>query len=263
MAMLTGYFDAAGDNRGTHAVTVGGYLSSARAWARFEKRWRAALTEANIQEFHMTDFMAGAPPFEDWRGQPERQLALLRVLADVTRRNVHFSFASSVLLEDWRSANEGFYLKECRCTPYAIGAFTVMAKCIGWIGRKHRDDRFEFIFEEGDQGKGDFLFFVDHVIRKSHHQLARIRPVFKPKSCSPLQTADFVVWEQRRALRAKLEGMYEEMRPSFALLTKIPNDWGVVNRQQIAEWCAWLGVPSRAEQAPDVPSWRPAFRPRT
>ncbi len=90
MAMLIGYYDAAGDNRGDHAVTVGGYLSPVRSWSRFRRDWRKILDPLGIGVFHMTDFIAGEGDFTEWKSKPIQQMAVLKKLARVHRQALPF-----------------------------------------------------------------------------------------------------------------------------------------------------------------------------
>jgi hypothetical protein len=64
MAMLTGYFDASGDNSAGDAVTVGGFMASVSEWRMFQRKWRAVLRDEGIHQFHMTDFLSGTKGLE-------------------------------------------------------------------------------------------------------------------------------------------------------------------------------------------------------
>jgi hypothetical protein len=164
MALLIGYFDAAGYNRGARAVTVGDYVAPARSWSRFRRDWRNVLNPLGIEIFHMTDFMAGQGDFVGWKQKPIAQDALLNKLARVTVRHAHFCPSTTVLLDDWRAVNQEYALKECHATPYALAAFKVISKSIDWIGKEHAHDTLhEFVFEDGDAGRGDLLHFVNWV----------------------------------------------------------------------------------------------------
>ena len=198
MALLTSYFDASGDNAATHGVTVGGYVSDVRAWSRFSIRWREVLDEYGIEHFHMTDFVAGGKGFERFRKKPDLQAEVLSKLVRVIRKNVRKSFATSVLLEDWRSVNQVYRLKECHATPYAICALSVIIRSMLWIGgvvrpdkKKHGHDFTEFVFEEGDNGQGDFKWLMEVTKKLGKGKLDSVYPIFRPKTLLPL----FFLWQ--------------------------------------------------------------------
>jgi hypothetical protein len=135
---LTGYFDAGGHQDDKHVIAVGGYVSSVPAWLRFEKEWLQALKRAGIEEFHMTDFMACQGDFKNWQGREADQARLLLQLAKITKKHARRGFSGLLFLEDWRRANEEFFLKECRCTPYALCAFYVMDQAIRYFAHRTR-----------------------------------------------------------------------------------------------------------------------------
>jgi hypothetical protein len=262
MAMLTGYFDAAGDNSGQHAVTVGGYIAPVRSWSRFRRDWRRELGPHGISEFHMTDFIAGEKEFAQWKDRPVEQMALLRKLARVIRAHAHYSPATTVLLDDWRVVNKDYMLKEYSVTPYAIAAYSTIVKAIKWVGLERRADTFlEFVFEDGDTGRGDFLRFMDWTREATRNKIDPAYPVFKPKSLEPIQAADFVCWEQRYVATKKALGNYTALRDSLAVLLKVDHSWGLIHRTKLIEYCDWLAVPKRTASAHVSQKERARWRP--
>ncbi|HEX6973650.1 MAG TPA: hypothetical protein VF147_04575 [Vicinamibacterales bacterium] len=262
--MLAGYFDAAGDNSAEHAITVGGYLAPCRSWSRFRRDWQRVLDQHGIAVFHMTDFMAGRPPFGKWRDRPQDQMALLELLARVIIRHTHFSAATTVLLDDWRTVNKEYSLKECRATPYCMAAFKVIDKSIQWIKREHPHDAIhEFGFEAGDIGFGDLLAWMDWVRELAPKgSLDAVAPVRKPKTLQPLQAADFASWEQRYTAVKRAQGLEWDFRPSMASLLKVEHEWGVTKKENIIELCERFGVPKRDPSCRlsqrERATWRPA-----
>jgi hypothetical protein len=124
----------------------------------------------------MTDFIAGQREFAAWKDQPERQMKRLKELAKVVKRYVHFGPASTIILRDWHALDRKYRLRECHATPYAIASISVINKSIQWLKREHPHDSLTaFVFEEGDAGQGDLMFFMDHVRRKNR-ELGSIYP---------------------------------------------------------------------------------------
>jgi hypothetical protein len=249
MAMLTGYFDAAGHPAGDGALTVGGFVAPVRNWRKLGKHWRRACDEEGIAVFHMTDFMASQQAFVDWRDQPRRKAVFLRKLTKLVRDYAHFWSVSTIVLDDWRTLNDEFALDECHASPYCLAAFSVIHKSIRWIGKEHpRDMLCEFVFEEGDCDRGDLLHFMDWVrklIGKDWEKCCNIYPVFKPKTLEPLQAADFAAWEQRTIATEFIEGEFVGFRPAMQQFLRLENDNGIIDKPKLIEYCDSLGVPKR------------------
>src|SRR5215471_3861514 len=111
MAILTGFYDAAGHPQGENALVVCGHVSEKRKWERFDRQWRQALTDAGVLgSFHMTDFMSCTKAFDGWRPRIDDRVNLLTNLISVIKRNVYKAFSETVLLDDLREVNETYQL---------------------------------------------------------------------------------------------------------------------------------------------------------
>jgi hypothetical protein len=250
MTWLTSYCDAAGHPKGKHALAVGGYVSSVQQWLRFEKAWKRTLEKVGIEVFHMADFMACREGFENWRGREPEQAALLLKLARITKDHVRFSVSTMVMLDDWNKVNKSSYaLRENRCTPYALGGFFTMHKLMNWLRRRTTNPSVKFIFEDGDKDKGHFIWLVDCLWKLNKRQLAGVKPQFKDKTVAPLQTADFVMWEQLKLAKNRIENPESPaaLRESFELLFSIKNHWGVMDEEMLLKFCSDFDVPKRGE----------------
>jgi hypothetical protein len=68
--MIWGFWDESGEHDKTsgHLVrlTIGGAFASSEAWESFSMGWAALLQWAGIAAFHMTDFEAHQPPYDEW-----------------------------------------------------------------------------------------------------------------------------------------------------------------------------------------------------
>jgi hypothetical protein len=180
---------------------------------------------------------------------------LLGTLISIIKRNVYKAFSEMVLLDDWRAVNEIYLLDESHCTPYALASFYVMDRTIRWWGRKHpKDSMTEFVFEEGDKNKGDFMWMMDRIVRRNRTGLAVAIPVFKPKALAPLQAADLAGWTMRRAAKVWLTKEQERALPKpirerLVELAKVPHRAGYLNQEHITKFCRDHGVPQRGESA--------------
>lgn len=265
MALVTSYFDASGDNASGHALTVGGFVSDVKKWGRFTTEWREELDSQGITDFHMTDFMACAQGFDKFRGRQELQAEILTNLIKIIKKNVRKSFATTILLDDWKAVNAEYRLKECHATPYAMASLSVLNRSLMWIGRPHKPvrkrshhDFTEFVFEEGDNGQDDFRWIMNETKRRGKGKLDSIYPIFRPKTLLPLQCCDFAAWEKRSAVKNLINDIPVAFRDSLEGLMKVPHEWGVIDQAVLAEYARWLGVPKRDEPF-DRKTWKPAF----
>lgn len=257
MAMLTSYCDAAGHPDGKEsqdALTVYGHISDVGKWIKFETAWEKALRAVGIAgPFHMADFMAGRDDFKDWKGRTEDQAALLAQLIGIVKRNVYKAFGETILLDDWRDTNDEYTLKESHCTPYALAGFIIMDRMVRFAGRKDpRTLMPEFVFENGDKHKGDFIWMMDNVISANKRGLSGMSPIFKPKGLAPLQAADMTGWIQRTAIRARqtqsVARIPESLRRSIRQVAHIPNKWGYMDKEVLVKFCQDYAIPKRGEK---------------
>jgi hypothetical protein len=58
MALLAAYFDKSGDVDGP-LVSVAGYIAGGMQWECLDEKWKKAMGEAGVQDFHMSEFMTG------------------------------------------------------------------------------------------------------------------------------------------------------------------------------------------------------------
>lgn len=247
MAWLTAYFDAAGHPDGKHALIVGGYIASVPQWLRFERAWNAALRRAGLDQFHMTDFMACAKGYENWKGRKTEQDELLEKLVRITKSHVRHSFSTIILLDAWAEVNRMYALNENHCTPYALGGFFTVNKAMGWLTRRDGSTSItQFIFEDGDKHKGDFIWMMDQFVKPNKKLMTPIKPHFMPKKLPPLQAADFVLWEQFNAARTRLiTDAAIEWRPTLKQLSTIKKTWGFLNEEKLIKFCEDFCVPKR------------------
>lgn len=254
MGTLTGFYDAAGHPQGENSLIVCGHVSEARKWLKFETQWKQALGDAGLSgPFHMTEFMACTKSFDGWRDRIDDRARLLTTLISIIKRNVYKAFSETILLDDWRAVNEIYRLDDSHCRPYALAAFYVMDRTIRWWGRKHPNDSMtEFVFEDGDKNKGDFIWMMDQIMRRDRPAFAGVVPVFKPKGLAPLQAADLAGWTMRRATQVWLTKEQERSIPRVVLdalagFGKVPHLAGYLNRDNIIKFCRDHDVPKRGE----------------
>ncbi len=193
VAVLTGYFDAAGHPKQGNVLVVGGFISFEPRWCEFERLWTTALQKAGIQQFHMTDFINNSHQFKGWEKRSSDKRRLLTELIKVVVKTVVLSFASVVILDDWRRANKDYALAERDFLPYSIAGWSCVERVRGWC-----DDHLYkyplFVFEFGDTHQ-------DSLVRCVERDFGIVIQTEKKKDVIELQSADFAAWQLLNLMR--------------------------------------------------------------
>jgi hypothetical protein len=150
VAALTGYFDASGTPDKGAVLVVGGFISFEPRWLEFETRWNKALQKENVKIFHMTDFINGKNEFAGWKSKPRKQERLLNALGQIVVDSVVWNFASTVVLDDWRTVNQEYELEENDLQPYALAGWSCVKRTLSWC-TEHVYAPPLFVFEHGDK----------------------------------------------------------------------------------------------------------------
>ena len=208
---LSAYFDASGHPQDGTLLVVSGWLSFQGRWRQFEEEWAAALTEADVEYFHMKDFTQSRGQFEGWRGKDKKREKLLKRLIATIHRNLPEGFAGTVLLPDWALVNSRYMLAENKLTPYPLCGRSCVQQVYRWCDSYHYDRRqVTFVFERGDRDQG--------MLRDRLFQDFRIEIRFEDKKLPALQAADLAAWELRKALRQDKNNAPTRLRGSFVAL---------------------------------------------
>lgn len=250
---LTAYFDCAGHPAQGSALTLGGYIASVRQWHDlFDRKWTKELAKAGIFcPFHMTDFINGGKEFREWRGQIDKQDILLKKLAKIIKQHTRIAVSQTVLLDDWNRANKVYALRKNNLTPYALAGFFVMDKSLRWLKGRQKDAQCQFFFENGDADKGTLIHLIDQVVRTNKARLSALRMSgsnFVSKHLTPLQAADFAIWEQNCHVKERLKDPAYKSRSTLELILAIKGQRGVVGYKEIIDFCERFGVPKIAEK---------------
>jgi hypothetical protein len=187
--VYAGYFDASGKKEGFPILTVAGAIAPVKKWIRFERDWKAALSDEGVSEFHFTDFATSKGEYRDWKGDKERRSSFFDRLLKIIRENTNKLFCSSVDLEGWAEVNAEYYLEEFFHSPYAIAGCAMVSEGIKWARRKKTKKVPEFIFEEGDEGWEGLVELCSRI---------DIIPIRLPKQKAiPCQVGDMLAWKSR------------------------------------------------------------------
>jgi hypothetical protein len=99
----SGIHDPHGKEPGSEVAAIGGYIATKRQWKRFEQRWKTALREYKVPEFHMSQYNRQRPkpesPYFGW--SQTKKKTFLRLLIKIARDNTTAAYASTVQTQAW------------------------------------------------------------------------------------------------------------------------------------------------------------------
>jgi hypothetical protein len=221
MAMLTVYSDASSaGNR--YGLVVAGFISTVEYWIDFEKKWRDYIKrEANVDCFHMTDFIGNHPPYEDWKGKESKKEHFLEGLVGLIEEHVLgiAGIRVTVLNKDFDAyKRKRPSLELWLGNAYSYGGAALARFVEEWRRENKIPTPAKLVFEDGDKGKG---YLIDAFTRDGLPT-----PAFEKKcDIAALQAADVFAWEQfnhvRNILTQNPRATPGARRPSFVRLERL------------------------------------------
>ena len=121
MAEFLAFLDDSGSPDEGICLGVAGFVSTKYKWADFEKEWYSVLSAYGIGYFHMREYAHSVGQFKDWKGKDGKRRTFLKKLISCLNGRVHKSFASAVLLKDYREVDELYPLHEAVGYPRDLG----------------------------------------------------------------------------------------------------------------------------------------------
>ena len=195
---LSAYFDASGHPDQGTVLAVGGFLSFEPRWKELETRWAEVLKDAGIKIFHMNHLITNKGEYVSWKGQDKKKAKFLGRLAAIIADCVQQSFASCVILDDWRRANQEYELEESDFQPYSLAGWSCVNQVTAWCEyRLYNKAGLLVVCEHGD--KHQF-----NMIRRVEEDDDLIVHAERKKDLAVLQTADFGAWQILNVQRALL-----------------------------------------------------------
>jgi hypothetical protein len=249
------YCDAAGGQ--DHGfIVVAGWLSTFEKWNVLVSEWnRDLLACFDVPYFHMKEFAQSTGPFASWKGDETKRARFMERAAGIIGNNVERGLSCIVPFEDFRKVNELYHLDEAVGVPYSLAGRTCVARTSIVIGR---DKEAHYVFEDGDEGKGQLLRVMDRdgysspIFRPSRDRIGKDGQ--KIRGVVPLQTADFAAYEMRKVYKDDpgelwpLERYRKSLR-ALAALRSEEEDWGKYTEKDLIELCTNGKVPLRPATA--------------
>lgn len=217
LAMLTSYsayFDTSGCRSSGEFLVTGGYIATVKKWNDFDRHWKSILKGAGVDVFHMTDFHYHYGDFkgDEWKLDNGHSANFLRKLVNAICKAACYAPAVLIYLDDWRTLNREYKLKEYSYTPLALAGTTCIGMIYIWCEQQNIPyDRVECFHEEGDEDKG--------TLKKIVQQWFGFDLPLKSKALTPLQACDLLAWEAAYAVKQVHTG--PERKPDVPLRPSI------------------------------------------
>lgn len=251
--MFVAYFDESGTPDSSHRVlTVAGFVSTVKKWARFETDWVRILEEAGLPRgtvFHMNKFASSRPPYECFKGQSERKAKFVHELVTCIKRNVNNAFSCSVNLNDWDRLNRHYCIAESLGYPYTICGRTCIAQLMKWARSKGiASSQTKFFFEDGATHKGQ----LEKLVRANNDATGQI--FLRKPDVVPFQAADLLAWKSHKVVTqvvdysGPLENIAEfiSVHRSMLGVKSIPNSYGFHAYESMKKLAICAGIPKRS-----------------
>jgi hypothetical protein len=243
MADFIAYLDDSGSPDDGICLGVAGFVSTWDKWISFEEDWRGILNEYGVEYFHMREYAHSIEQFKSWKGEEGRRRTFLKRLIKSLNGKVHKSFASSVILKDYREIDAIYPVHEALGQPLALCGRTCSARINDWRQRRGILEPTEIVFEAGSKHFDDLKRIQARDGQPIPHSAGK-------KQYGALQAADLVAWENTKALtdleNGRINGL-DQIRKSLDALNKIPNQWGVYDREDLLKMCELVGLPLRTQ----------------
>lgn len=241
LVMISTYFDASGWDGRSPVIVVAGYLSTADRWIEFENRWKIVLDDHGVTGFHWHDFAHSLNEFKTWKGNEKKRKDFLGSLICEMERYIHHGFVATFPVEHFHATNKEYFFEEHLGPPYVTSAVACVGYVIKWMIEAGYDDAsnsFDFIFEDGDYGKGKMYEIVE--------RLTKIRPIFRKKSeHGALQASDFLAAEYRKLRDDYARNIIRPRGSLKSMLEKIPTDCWEIAPETLQLLCSQNNTPRR------------------
>jgi hypothetical protein len=251
ITMFIVYSDASG-GRSLGVTIVSGWISEKVQWGLFDIDWRLLLAKYDVPYFHMREFAHSVGPFATWKGQEGQRANFLRLAVETIANRVHQGFACVVDHAIYEEIDAQYELSEAVGNPYAHAARDIMAHANRWLRKSQRGIPVEYVFEDGDEGKGLLLDAVTRYNKIVDGNDVLSVPTFgvphdrgTTRGLTPLQAADFAAYELMKAYRMGEDEPLWKYRKSIQALSRIPAWWGQYTKKDFIQLCQAAGIAKR------------------
>lgn len=228
MSKLCLYLDDAG-KADQPVFAMGGFLAFDREWKQFAGEWQSALDEAEMDEFHATDFFSRRGKhnkkggrYEDWPDAKHKRFA--RRFAAIAEKHTKLGVGRGIDMSAYYDLvySEPIFrggTPHNRFTPIMLCSQMCLEHEAKRIQQCRPGEQVAVVFEQGD-GVGEMIEWCRWLQR--HTSWAQTYCSFTPddKSSLPLQAADLLAHETWRHIKEHVTPTGRPLRKSLERLLK-------------------------------------------
>ncbi len=214
----SGTHDPTGGQRGSEVAAIAGYVSTYKGWVRFQREWRKVLRHFGVRVFHMVDYAQGVGEFKNW-SKPKRDAFLLALTAVIDDHKL-FGLGGVISVKDYDSVLPKPVKAEAK-HPYYF-CFALLMRTLRQFAASLPAGRIDFIFYRKRKYQGTIEEMFDGLKANNADHANRLGEVnFRAKDVfTPLQAADYFVYEVRRYAADRFYGSSRPTRKSMEALMK-------------------------------------------
>jgi hypothetical protein len=225
--VLYAYFDESYNHRTKERPneplvgTVACWLSTAELWKKFEKRWRRALREFDIDHFHMKDYEARQGAYRSW-SNPER-VERLRKLQRIMKEKTIYGCSISVNRDDYEEKITSLpnLASWSGKTWYAYGVRGCIKQLAVWCDQSSycHETSICYVFGDGPKqgGELDRLFneMLNTPVEKKRYRVSGVWIKGIMRETVQLQAADVIAYELNKRAVNTVSGGPQFVRRSL------------------------------------------------
>jgi hypothetical protein len=223
---LVGFFDESGLDERSLSFWVAGYVGFPSDWYEFSRRWNHALKSHGVTTLHTTELLHSKGEFKGWT--PEQKRACLADLISVVDGSNLLGVGGGVVREVYkRLVVDSGFLEEVGLKPewwrepYLLAFQHCIVEAVRMVTVLPKRTVINFIFEEqsvyASRCKFVFSGLSDTRVWPRGDWLGSVE-FAPPSKYTPLQLADLLAYELRKALDNKLADPGKEIRRSLERL---------------------------------------------
>lgn len=236
--------DESGTHRGSRAVAVGGFVSTATRWERFAQEWQDALRAWGLRYFHMTDFESRHGPYASW-GETQRK-ERLNTLLDIIHRYAMSSIGCIIQLEAFERLMSDKAKQWCG-DAYGLASIACYRKIAETASDPGIDGLLDIVMDRGVPGFGALhdIFGAGREDAEwlNQNRIASLAVRDKELWC-PLQAADILAYELYKQAARQFGGDKRVTRYPLKQLARspktLPFQWHYLDDEELKRVDEWL-----------------------
>jgi hypothetical protein len=217
--LVVAFFDESGTHGDSGVFAIAGYVAAQEDWIKFETDWKRELRRAGISYFHMVEYENRRGTFATWSNKKRREVLgdLLRVI----KAHALIGLAACVVVADFeRVFRPALPAGHPYRDPYIFCLQVGMERIAHHFGPYlPQSEKVACVFEE--RNKVAYSAARHYEAVKGHNEWGTLFGSISfggKRDYVPLQAADVIAYESRKAMMRLIAGERTRERYSLAML---------------------------------------------